>query len=424
MAAVGHSSSAESSTSHAVSVPAFWTTYGYIFNLTVGTPPQELPVLSDWTWTSLFTRSGRCNNVYDVSNCVTEGQSYFNEKKSTTFHNSTLGSFTWPETAFAPNFTVDYARDSVCIDTLCTNNTVLQLSDFPNEGDTIPIQEFGGIYGLAPVFPRVDPRFEPHFFQSWKDGQVTPRVGWNSCAKLSSSHHCLNGDAKYVFGGSDTTLHDSSELTWFHTRNTSFITNSESEKLYYPQTNDLWATSLTGLWITSQDNDWSQNYAVNFNIEAESGETKSHTPMAILDEGSEGLGAALSANAYSKLIQMTSAANASSKILSEIGSQGYSSSTGAEKQPWYLVDCTKTTNFPSLVYELDGRANYTVGPDQYVQKLDGTNQCYLNINQWPYTNTLKGDSEVLLLGMGFLQSLYVIFDFERSEFGLAPIKVQ
>ncbi|KAJ5971593.1 aspartic peptidase domain-containing protein [Penicillium vulpinum] len=426
LAAIGYSHPSGPSASRPVSIPAFWTTYGYVFNITVGTPPQQLAVLSDWTWVSLFTRSGRCNDVYDVSRCVTEGQEYFDEKKSTTFKNTTLGSFTWPNTAFAPDFTVDYGRDSVCTGTLCTKRTILQLSDFPYDGDIIPIQEFGGIYGLAPVTPHADPRFVPHFYQAWKRGETSPRVGWNSCAKLSSSQPCLDGDAKYVFGGSDTTLYNQSELTWFRTKNTSYITATKS--LYYPQPNDLWATRWTGGWIATQDGNWSRNYAVDFTNVGHDKKAITTTAMAILDEGSEGLGTALSADAYAQMVQMTSASPASNETIAAIRSQGTSSGTGTQQQPWYLVNCTNTAHFPSIVYELDGRANYTVGPEDYIQKLYATGECYLNINIWPYVdqkgNWKKGNSKVLLLGLGFLQKLYVVFDYEKSKFGLAPLKAQ
>lgn len=420
LAAVGYSYPTVSTSSKVVSIPAFWTTYGYIFNITIGTPPQQLAVLSDWTWTSLFTRSGRCHNVYDVSRCLAEGQAYFNEKNSSTFHNTSLESFTWPHTAFAPNFTVDYARDSVCTGAICTKDTVIQLSDFAYEGPEIPIQEFGGIYGLAPVTPHPDPRFQPHFYQAWKRHQAAPRVGWNSCAKLSSSQPCLNGDSKLVFGGSDTTLYNQSEMTWYRTQKTSFIPGTKS--LYYPQPNDMWATRWTGGWIAAQNGIWSRNYAVNFTSTTRHGKNTS-SPMVILDEGSEGLGAALSAAAYSHLVEMTSASPANNETVAAIRGQGTSSGTGTEEQEWYLVDCVKTMEFPSLVYELDGRANYTVGPEDYVQKLDATGQCYLNINLWPYLNVEGGNSEVLLLGLAFLQNYYVVLDFEKSKFGLAPLRL-
>jgi hypothetical protein len=75
-----------------------------------------------------------------------------------------------------------------------------------------------------------------------------------------------------------------------------------------------------------------------------------------------------------------------------------------------------------VVYEIDGRVNYTLGPESYVQEISGTGKCYLNVNSWKYSRTKRGDATVIVLGVAFLKKLYVVLDFEKVSFGFAPLK--
>ncbi|KAM4057558.1 eukaryotic aspartyl protease [Hirsutella rhossiliensis] len=403
--------------SNCAAVPAVWNGFGYLFNVTVG--GQLLTVLSDWTWASLFVRSGRCLNRFDPSLCVgTSGQAWFNERQSPTFENSSLPQSCWPITAFAPNFTVDYATDEVCVGDICNPGTILQLSDFPYPAAAIPTVPFAGIYGMAPVTPGLGEELHPASYQSWNAGKLGPRFGWHSCATLSSSKPCLGGEAKVVLGGTDTSLYNQSEVHEFAIRNPSWLGEA-----FYPLTpprNNYWSTELTGNWIRSTGQQESPNFAIAPNDSDPAART-----LGLLDEGSEGLAAPLSLKAYRWLVDQVNGTLAPSTIVQAILAQG-SSGFNMAHQDWFTVPCNGTGSFPELVYELEGRANYTISPDDYVVKLNaGATQppvCYLGINVWKYGRVDNGDARVLLLGGAFLKRLYVILDFERLSFSFAPLR--
>ena len=407
---------AVSNGNNSVEVPAVWGVFGYLFNITVGNPAQELTVLSDWTWMSLFVRSGRCMNQLNPSLCVGDtGQAYFDERDSTTFRNTSLPQSSWPVTAFAPNFTVDYGTDRVCVGKVCTRNTIFQLSNFPYPGDVIPKVPFGGIYGMAPVTPHLNETSWTANYQAWQAGRLGPRVGWNSCATLGTSKPCLGGEAKFVLGGTDTTLYDADEMRTYAIQNPSWLSDA-----FYPVTpprNNYWSTALTGSWIRGSQH--SENFVVPFNT-SDGGNTN---PLALLDEGSEGLGAPLSSNAYKWLVHHVNGSLASNATIHAIATQG-SSGYNMAYQDWYTVPCDGTDSYPELVYEMDGRTNYTILPKDYVVELDNPSGrvCYLSINVWKYGRTDSGDAKIILLGGAFLKRLYVVLDFENLSFGFAPLK--
>lgn len=419
-------------------VPATWKRYGYLFNITVGTPAQQLTVLSDWTWVSLFVRSGRCEDIYNPSLCVAPGQAYFDERASVTFANTSLPQLTWPVTAFSSNFTVDYGSDAVCTGSICASNVTFQVSDFPYPGSSVPVQPFGGIYGLAPVTPDLNVTFYPAFYQAWKHGAFdNPQIGWNSCQDMASKQACLGGDAKFVFGSTDTTLYRQDMLQWYSVVDPTWL--AQAFYPFSPPKSNYWAAPWTGGWIVSTNGSISPNYAVRFpkaavlsdssnssNSESISSSVKRRedtklTPLAVLDEGSEGLGIPLSARAYADLVRRTHAVKAGNDTVAAITSQGTSSPTAEGSQEWYTVDCTHADTFPSVVYEIDGRVNYTLGPESYVQEISGTGKCYLNVNSWKYSRTKRGDATVIVLGVAFLKKLYVVLDFDKVAFGFAPL---
>ncbi|PHH78321.1 hypothetical protein CDD80_7076 [Ophiocordyceps camponoti-rufipedis] len=361
-----------------VSLPAVWNTFGYLFNVTVG--GQQLRVLSDWTWMSLFVRSGRCMNRLDEATCVgTTGQTFFDERQSSSFRNSSLTQTRWPVTAFAENFTVDYGIDSVCVGKVCSHDTVFQLSDFPFPAETIPVVPFAGIYGLAPVTAGLTEASHPAHYQAWHSGKVASRVGWHTCDALDSADSCLGGDAKFVFGGSDAGLYDEARLRKFAVRNPDWLGDA-----FYPvrpPRNNYWAAALTGCWIRIRGSGReSSNFAMGNGNGHQDGREENVT-MALLDEGSEGLGAPLSSRAYRWLAQQINAQQASETIVSAIARQG-SSGFNTGLQSWYTVPCGETDRLPDLVYELEGRENYTIRPEDYVTRLRESQLCYLNVNVW------------------------------------------
>ncbi|PFH59665.1 hypothetical protein XA68_12043 [Ophiocordyceps unilateralis] len=399
-----------------VAVPAVWNGFGYLFNITVG--GQELTVLSDWTWMSLFVRSGRCMGRYHELACVGDGgQTFFDERRSASFRNSSLPQIRWPVTAFAANFTVDYGVDTVCVGAVCNPATVFQLSNFPVTAEAIPPVPFAGIYGLAPVTAGLTEASQPAHYQAWQAGKLGSRVGWHSCAALSSSDSCLGGEAKLVFGGSDTTLYDEARMQIFAVSNPPWLGDA-----FYPvrpPRNNYWSTALTGYWIRSK----SPHHAAespNFVLRGprvDGGDGM----LALLDEGSEGLGAPLSSKAYAWLARHIGASPASDAVVEAIASQG-SSGFNTALQEWYTVPCAGTNELPDLVYELEGRENYTIRPKDYVTQLKESKLCYLNINVWKYGRTEDGDAKVILLGRAFLKRLYVLLDFDSLSFGFAPLR--
>ncbi|PYH88402.1 acid protease [Aspergillus ellipticus CBS 707.79] len=436
------------------SVPGYWNTYGYLFNITVGTPPQTLTVLSDWAWMSLFARSGRCLNTHDPALCVAPGQTFYNETASTSYSPTALPQLQWPTNLFCPQFTVDYISDTICLTpSLCTPpSTTFQASHFPFSGDWIPIQPFTGIFGMAPVIPGLNQTFHPVFYQAWKAGRTaSAQIGWNACADLPSRTPCLDGDAKFVFGGSDTSLYDEEQMEWYPTVAPTWL-GQEMYAPIQPPIYNFWSARWTGGWIVTAEGGWSRDYAVRFpagalvrgeegrsmpfdypgpDITSEEGKGDGEgegewiTPLAVLDDDSEGLGVPVTANSYDEMIRLTDAVQASPEIAAAIMAQGTSSPTGSHTGEWYLVECARAESLPSLVYELDHRVNYTVRPEAYVQEIVGEGVeglCYLNLNVWKHSITGNGDATLISLGLGFLKGLYVVLDYERVAFGLAPLR--
>ncbi|RDA92439.1 putative aspartyl protease [Ophiocordyceps camponoti-saundersi (nom. inval.)] len=403
-----------------VALPAVWNGFGYLFNVTVG--GQELTMLSDWTWMSLFVRSGRCMGRYDPAVCVGEnGQTFFDERRSTTFENKTsLPQIRWPMTAFAPNFTVDYGADTICVGAVCHAETIFQLSNFPYPADAIPRVPFGGIYGLAPVTAGLSEASHPAHYQFWKGGKSGARVGWHSCSALSSTESCLGGEAKFVFGGTDSAMYHDTDMRTFAVRNPTWL-----EDAFYPvrpPRKNYWSATLTGCWVRTREGE-SSNFALGGSRDGggSGDDDNNNSTLALLDEGSEGLGAPLSSKAYAWLTQQVGASPASEEVVDAITRQG-SSGFNTALQKWFTVPCGETEDFPELVYELEGRANYTIRPRDYVTRLKEENSCYLNINVWKYGRTEDGDARVVLLGGMFLKRLYVVLDFDRLSFGFAPLK--
>ena len=60
--------------------------YGYMANISVGTPPQLITMFTDWTWTSQYVVSTTCDGAQDnTAACLNPAQQLFNQSLSTTF---------------------------------------------------------------------------------------------------------------------------------------------------------------------------------------------------------------------------------------------------------------------------------------------------------------------------------------------------
>ncbi|KAI9830141.1 MAG: hypothetical protein M1819_005818 [Sarea resinae] len=429
---------AQSGSAAVVAVPMKQSSYGPVFNLTVGTPPQPLTVLSDWTWMSFFTRSAYCDGSYNVSNCIPAGQGWFDDHASSTFQNSTSYAPTgWANTAFLPgeDFNVTYASDVVCLEASsdaaagdssqsCTPATVFQLSDF--DVALTSALPFAGIFGLSPVLPGSNASFYPASYQAYlNDTLAGALVGYHSCANLASSSSCAGGDMLTVFGGTaNSSVFDPSSVAYLDVETEPCITISAPLD-FRPARDNFWSLRWTGFWIGDQ--------AVDLNISSSSSSSSKSTsssspactdssPLAVLDEGSEGVGAPVPSSAYDALV---AAANAT-----VAANQSVALNTG--NQTYYTVPCAAISTLPTLTYELGAAQNYTIAPAQYVVSVpptttttttDGTaptNTCYLNAKTW----ALGPDAPAAFFGSTFFGNLYVVFDFEGLRVGLAPLNQQ
>src|SRR6187402_3677064 len=83
-------------------LPMSESTHGAAFNITVGTPPQVVTLLSDWTWQTTWVDTAHCAGVYSVEKCIPKGQQFFDDTKSSTFRNTTEKEQTFTGTDYTP----------------------------------------------------------------------------------------------------------------------------------------------------------------------------------------------------------------------------------------------------------------------------------------------------------------------------------
>ncbi|KAL4965412.1 aspartic peptidase domain-containing protein [Aspergillus stella-maris] len=381
-----------SATATSLAVPMQSSSLGPLFNITVGTPPQPLTVLSDWTWMSLFARSANCLGEYNVANCIPSGQQWYDERASTTYHDTEFAATGWENTSFLPGyeFAVTYGEDTVCFDEegeICTDHTVFQLSDFDI---AIPsVLPFGGIFGLAPVVKDLNETFYPASYQAYLGGSIGPQFGFHSCALLTDKSTCGGGDMQGVFGGTaGENVFDQADLIWFDLDAEDWLSNSAPLDVR-PGRSNFWAVQWTGMWADEEGVDLST---------ADSSDSR--TALAVFDEGSEGYKAPMPASALDMLLTATKGKTVA----------GSDSTT-------YSVSCDlDTDSLPVLTYELASTQNYTIGPDDYITSEDGA--CILNVRVWDFDS----NGPMGLFGKAFLDCLYVVFDFEALKVGLAPLR--
>ena len=121
----------------------------------MGTPPQKMTSLFDWTWISMYTLSTTCKGMTNnTANCFSPTQAVFNQQQSSTFRSqsSLYPSRTWNPSVFLGNldFTVDYASDIQAVGPESAR-IVIQASNFGVDVKPL-VFPFSSIYGLSPVF--------------------------------------------------------------------------------------------------------------------------------------------------------------------------------------------------------------------------------------------------------------------------------
>lgn len=173
--------------------------HGPTFNLTYGTPPQTITMLSDWTWQSTWFYTPFCRGSYSPATCVLPGQNSFAYESSSSYTPTNESLQTFHGTDYTPGlpFTVSFGKDVMCLpnsngEPLCNRGIEGQISDLAFEFPTV--QDIGGIFGLAPVFDGFNATYLPAPWQFMKDGLLHPVVGWHMCAYLKDGRSCAGMD--------------------------------------------------------------------------------------------------------------------------------------------------------------------------------------------------------------------------------------
>ena len=131
--------------------------FGYLGNVSVGTPAQKLTVFLDWTWTSQYLISTSCSNeTAPTGKCLSPLQQVFNQSRSSSFVDETAQhpDQTWYPNEFLPApFEVGYGSDTMKVGPASSPIT-LQLSDIELGLLVQTPLNFGGIMGLMPSGPK------------------------------------------------------------------------------------------------------------------------------------------------------------------------------------------------------------------------------------------------------------------------------
>lgn len=136
--------------------------FGYLGNVTIGSPAQQITMFYDWTWTSPYFLSATCSNdTAKASDCFSSTQQLFHQDMSSSFLNMTTE---FPDQSYYPNeflpapFEVQYGTDLMEMGSTSSYVTI-QLSDIELGLLTQMPLEFGGIMGLMPTFPNTNCKF-------------------------------------------------------------------------------------------------------------------------------------------------------------------------------------------------------------------------------------------------------------------------
>ena len=141
--------------SESYDMPLTWNSFGFTTQTSIGTPPQSVISIVDWTWNSHYLVTTLCKgsplNTFD---CLAPGQSLFNQTKSSTFKNLSdqYPSQTWNPNHFFFNLDlkVQYASD---VEIIGPSKTTVRLQAGDTQFQQPFVQPFNGIFGLSPVFP-------------------------------------------------------------------------------------------------------------------------------------------------------------------------------------------------------------------------------------------------------------------------------
>ncbi|KAH6672341.1 aspartic peptidase domain-containing protein [Halenospora varia] len=372
--------------------------YGYLGNISVGTPPQPLTVFTDWTWTSQYVVSTTCaGNTTNTAACLSPQQQIFNQSKSSTYKNesSLYPSESWfPNEFFPAPFMVDYGSDVQAIGPV-SSRVVIQTSNIETGLFTQLALPFGGIFGLMPPTKGGNASDESPFYQQWLSKQwPAPYTAFSFCPNPT----CPPGaDAIQTFGGYSSSLAKKG-LSWYPI-------------VAVPEVNDIDFTFSPGVysyWSIGLQNIFIGNERQSLNVTAQS--VGDGVPAAIFDHASKGRGLPLSQNAYQRLVKSVGAQAipSTSAVLTP-----YPPNNGP--QSFYSVDCSKISSLPVVSYQFNGSPKlWKVQPADYVLNIQGT--CVLNVRTVGSGDYLLGN-----FGETFLKGKYIVFDFKKGRVGLAEV---
>jgi hypothetical protein len=130
--------------------------YGYLANISIGSPPQQITSFVDWTWISQYVVSTTCaGNDPNAADCYSPNQVKYSKTMSTTYldESKKYPSESWYPNEFLPApFDVDYASDVETIGPV-SRRVVIQTSDFQKGYFTSLVLPFAGFFGMMPSFP-------------------------------------------------------------------------------------------------------------------------------------------------------------------------------------------------------------------------------------------------------------------------------
>lgn len=201
---------------------------------------------------------------------------------------------------------------------------------------------------------------------------------------------CGGNDAIQSLGGIHNELIRGGTIYWYNIREYPDVNTLDFE--YKPGFFNYWATELEQLKIGNE-------------VQSIAPTSQDSGKGAIFDHASYGRGAALTADAYQRLVSLTGGTPVTLAAPPNNGNQSF-----------YSVDCTKTASFPTLSYTFYGSPKeWEITPQNYVENVNGT--CVLNIRVLSTGNRFIGN-----FGETFLMDKYITFDFENLRVGLADIQ--
>ncbi|KAH7346258.1 aspartic peptidase domain-containing protein [Rhexocercosporidium sp. MPI-PUGE-AT-0058] len=390
--------------------------HGPRMNITVGNPPQEMSLLSDWTWHTTWVHTPDCIGKHDVKTCIPPGQQYYDQAKSSTFKNTTLNRATFNGTDYTPGlpFTMRYGRDTMCFnsaangDRKCMNDVYMGNTDF---GFPLPQAfDIGGVFGFAPVPKGGNETFWPAPFQFFEGKVLNPVMGWHTCDQLKNKDSCFGFEHLTVLGGTDETVYKPRDMVYHDTILDECINSGEHLSLS-PKRSNYWSSAWTGLSIDGKSFSLKATNSPNYNATTKNAKCDAIDPIAVWDEDKFGHGAPMPWDAFNYMVKVTNA-----KPLDVFNLPG-TSPVNPGAGGLHEVPCDKINTFPTITYEISHKQKLTSVPAQYIDTTLHAGKCLLNARVWDR----PVDGAQTFFGFNVLSRTYLEFDYKNNKVGLAPL---